>query len=366
MKCLRLIAVLALAGLFMVDVHSAKAQTQHHSGSHNYTTGTRKIDFSGTTWTVKSGFGGPGPNNWSDSQESVWLDDLDRLHMKIREINGVWHSAEIYTDAVTSHGEHRFLVEGQVDDMDRSAVLGLFVYFDDLTEIDIEYSKWGAASRQNVGQFVIQPYGTGGNLQSFVARLDTSLSTHLFNWQPDSITFASIQGLHQQDPPSVDEYIHRWNYRGNDNPDPAKGLRTRINLWMFRGASPVDTTNLEVIIRDVFQPLSPVSSIESKPPARPETFTLFQNHPNPFNPQTTIRYAVGADAGASAVVRLRVFNLRGQLVRVLVDASEASGRKSVLWDGRDDFGHEVASGLYFYQLQVNGGLADSKKMLLLR
>lgn len=293
--------------------------------------------------------------------ESVWVDSLGRLHMKIRQINGVWHSAEVVTNEFTKYGEHRFFVEGKIDEMDRNAVLGLFVYFDDQNEIDIEYTKWGIRGRLDLGHYTVQPYTTPGNTIDFPASLDTTLSTHFFDWQPDSIVFGSIQGLHEGAPPSPEQYIWQWTYTGNDIPDPRRNLRTHINLWMFRGASPEDTSNLEVIITDVFQPLSPVTSVQEPPPGKPETFILDQNYPNPFNPQTTIRYELTEDSAVS----LKIYNLLAQEVRTLVNEVQPRGTKTVVWNGKDDSGRVLASGVYVYELRTGKYLA-TKRMLFLQ
>lgn len=355
------LALMCLCSFTDFFVQSVNAQnSSEYSTARNFTAGVRQIEFAGVTWTVKLGFGGPGPNNWSDSEESVWLDAAGRLHMKVREINGVWYSAEVYTNNITDYGEHRFLIEGQIDDMDKNAVLGLFVYADDLNEVDIEYSKWGTAGRLSVGGFTVQPYTTPGNTTSFFSALDTTLSTQFFNWQPDSIVFGSIQGLHEGNPPSEEQYIYRWTYTGNDIPNRLRNLRTRINLWMFRGASPVDTTNLEVIIADVIQPLA-VTSVEKAPDIQPETFAIQQNYPNPFNPQTTIDYSVQLEGE----VELRIYNVFGKEVRTLVRRNQQKGTYSVVWDGKDELGQQVASGTYFYRIKAANN-QSVRKMLLLR
>ena len=88
---------------------------------------------------------------------------------------------------------------------------------------------------------------------------------------------------------------------------------------------------------------------------------LHPNHPNPFNPSTTIRY----ELAAAADVRLRVYDAAGRLVRTLVDAREGAGAHDVIFDGRDDAGHPVASGVYFYRLEA-GTATQTRKMVLLK
>jgi hypothetical protein len=89
--------------------------------------------------------------------------------------------------------------------------------------------------------------------------------------------------------------------------------------------------------------------------------TLAQNYPNPFNPYTSIRYHVGEYSH----VRIRVYNARGQSVRTLVDAPRAAGDHATSWDGRDDRGTPVSSGVYFYRLRA-GATVLQRKVVLLR
>ncbi len=89
--------------------------------------------------------------------------------------------------------------------------------------------------------------------------------------------------------------------------------------------------------------------------------SLDQNRPNPFNPQTQIRFTVHR-AGYGA---LEVFNLRGEHVRTLLRGRLAVGPHAVTWDGRTDDGREAPSGVYFYRLQLNGE-SSVRKMMLVR
>ncbi len=95
---------------------------------------------------------------------------------------------------------------------------------------------------------------------------------------------------------------------------------------------------------------------------RPAAFELANNYPNPFNPTTTIRYALPL----SSDVELTVYNMVGQAVRTLVSEHQSAGRYSVEWDATNDSGHRLSSGLYFYHLQVGGQFHDIKRMLLLK
>jgi hypothetical protein len=87
---------------------------------------------------------------------------------------------------------------------------------------------------------------------------------------------------------------------------------------------------------------------------------LLRNYPNPFNPRTTVEFVLDRDAQAS----IRVFDAQGRLVRTLVDSYLAAGRRSVTWDGKDDAGGSVASGVYFLRLQAGGDFSSKSVNLL--
>ncbi|MDP8201457.1 MAG: C25 family cysteine peptidase [Candidatus Tenebribacter burtonii] len=93
-----------------------------------------------------------------------------------------------------------------------------------------------------------------------------------------------------------------------------------------------------------------------------EINNLRQNYPNPFNPETNISYSI-ADNGS---VELSIYNIKGQLVKELVNSSMNAGEQNVVWKGKDSTGRKVGSGLYFYKLKVNGKTIDTKKMILLK
>ena len=93
----------------------------------------------------------------------------------------------------------------------------------------------------------------------------------------------------------------------------------------------------------------------------PDKFFLFNNYPNPFNPVTTIQY----DVPHTTRIVLKIYDMLGQQVKTLVDEAQAAGYKSVIWDGRNDNGIIVGSGIYFYRLQSND-ILRTKKMMLMR
>jgi hypothetical protein len=108
--------------------------------------------------------------------------------------------------------------------------------------------------------------------------------------------------------------------------------------------------------------------VQGSPAQVPLTFRLEQNYPNPFNPATTIPFTViGSQFMVHSPVRttLKIYNVLGQLVRTLVDEEKQPGNYQVIWDGKNQKGNEVSSGIYFYQLRA-GDCKETRKMSLLR
>ncbi len=111
----------------------------------------------------------------------------------------------------------------------------------------------------------------------------------------------------------------------------------------------------------IIDDVSFTSDVTAAPELPAVRYALQPNHPNPFNPNTLIRYSLAVPGR----VDLRVYDLRGRLVRTLVAADRPAGWQQAVWDGRDDAGIAVASGVYFYRLE-SGSFLRSRKMLLLK
>lgn len=101
-------------------------------------------------------------------------------------------------------------------------------------------------------------------------------------------------------------------------------------------------------------------SVDDPVQVPPSVFQM-RNYPNPFNPETMISYILPA----SGKVSLEIFNSRGQLVRSMLHQEQLAGEHSLIWNGKDDSGHSVASGLYLCRIACNG-THETRKMLLLK
>jgi hypothetical protein len=96
-------------------------------------------------------------------------------------------------------------------------------------------------------------------------------------------------------------------------------------------------------------------------PLQPVAYALGQNYPNPFNPSTTIRYSLAKRSD----VLLEIYNTIGQHVRTLFNGSQMTGEYSIVWDGTNDNGGHVASGIYFYRLRT-GEFTAVRKLAMIR
>ena len=106
--------------------------------------------------------------------------------------------------------------------------------------------------------------------------------------------------------------------------------------------------------------------IENANPELPEVFSLSPNYPNPFNPATTIKFQLPEKNGTATVrTVLRVYDILGRLVRTIVDEDMSPGFYTKQWDGLNDNGVGISSGVYFYSLMA-GDFRQTKKMLLIK
>lgn len=130
-----------------------------------------------------------------------------------------------------------------------------------------------------------------------------------------------------------------------------------------------NTENLYVITElvlyevtvNTITPLINYTSIEDENNISENSINL-NNHPNPFNPSTTIEFSIKNNS----IVELSVYNVKGQNIKILVKDEFTKGSHSVIWNGENEFGNPVSSGVYFYKLKVDGNIRAVKKCLLLK
>ncbi len=206
---------------------------------------TGTLVFGGYTWTSRSEYGGPGPNNWQP--QNARLDSEGHLHLQISNINGKWYCAEIETSQRLGFGTYQWQVSSPVDQLDRNVVLGLFNYptpdvgADGTNEIDIEIARWGDASWPN-GNYTVWPkvasYGPAETIFNF--SLSGSPSTYIFTWTKTSVTFQAFSGS---------RLIKSWTFApGGANRIASQPMPVFMNLWLFNGQAPSDGKPVDVEI----------------------------------------------------------------------------------------------------------------------
>ena len=117
----------------------------------------------------------------------------------------------------------------------------------------------------------------------------------------------------------------------------------------------------QVALNGVHLPMSDVAAFGVDVVDVPKMYALHPNVPNPFNPQTTVRYDVPSEGHVSLVV----YNLMGQMIRVLVDGDQTDGHHQAVWDGKDTMGRDAGSGMYLCRMEA-GTFHAVQKMVLIR
>jgi hypothetical protein len=107
---------------------------------------------------------------------------------------------------------------------------------------------------------------------------------------------------------------------------------------------------------------SDIEDTQADAPPAIRAFSVSQNYPNPFNPSTTLRFDVPESAG-TVNVKVSIYDMRGRLIRKLLDEERGAGTHQVHWDGRGERGEPVSSGIYFYQIEA-GDFRSSRKMVM--
>jgi len=125
-----------------------------------------------------------------------------------------------------------------------------------------------------------------------------------------------------------------------------------IDIWLTTATGDSALVEVELVA-------GTVTGAETEP--TPKVAVLYQNYPNPFNPSTSIEFSLHARERVS----LKVFDVSGRLVRTLVDGPLSGGNHRYTWDGHNERGSSVASGVYFYVLKSES-IRQSRKAVLLR
>jgi hypothetical protein len=223
-----------------------------------------------------------------------------------------------------------------------------------LTKLESNQIVWRYYSR-NKFTFFSQNQSGASRLPNGNTLICASNSGHFFEVTPDGdkvwdyINPITLEGIVEEIPPNA--------YLANN---VFKALRYYPDDPQLAGRTLIPKTTITTRIPNYTIPLNPTGVIETEN-GIPEKFELAQNYPNPFNPETRIEYRV-LNAGN---VLVKVYNLLGQEVKTLVNDFVPAGTYFVTWNGTNNLGRKVASGVYLYTL-VSGKNVITKKMLLIR
>lgn len=161
----------------------------------------------------------------------------------------------------------------------------------------------------------------------------------------DSITVEDLVDTTFTTPPLDDNSTYTWSVTAKDS----KGLTRDTETWTFYTKIPSGIDNPDERGGDL-----------------PKVFALSQNYPNPFNPMTTIVFDIPKKAQGGVKVTLEIFSLRGLKVKTLVNNKLMEpGRHVIQWNGRDDRGNRVGSGIYIYKIEA-GSFNSYRKMVMLK
>ena len=154
--------------------------------------------------------------------------------------------------------------------------------------------------------------------------------------------------------------INSWNfhkvYFSDEQIAFTNAMRVRFTMEDIQAA----TTCAEAALDDIEIRVNDCNAAGVEDGILPTIFHVEQNRPNPFNPITAIRFALPEPVD----VEVAVFDAAGRKVRSLSDGARTAGYHSVVWDGRDDQGRSVGSGVYYYTVRAGENEASQKMMLL--
>jgi hypothetical protein len=317
-----------------------------------------QIEFANVTWNVKGVVHeNPDNNYWCNSSRSVMVDEDGQLHLKARSINGRWYCSEIWTDQFVDYDHFTFYVASNVDEYDQNAVAAMFLrrgYDGDEAEIDIEFSKWGNPNETHNGWYVVHRPESESASDSFALNLDGDYSTHKIEWSEGNLYFQSYYG-HYPDMESQDLYIHDWSYPYSDFPEN-DNIRLHFSLWLYGANPPTDGQEVDFIVSNVVSPINYISIEDELGSDIPLTFDLKLNYPNPFNPSTTIPYAIARPGQ----IDISIYNITGQKVVTLESGFKTAGDYKAVWDATG-----FASGVYLVRLS-QGKQHAYRKILLVK
>ena len=213
--------------------------------------------------------------------------------------------------------------------------------------------------------------------KDFTLEVGGSISGHVYDLEGFPLSGCDVMAFHGSFSQWGMVTIPKGNTTSFDGSYKIGGLRTGdyivvastetecYEIWYDNQTSPATASLVHVTMPSdhsgIDFNLPTAVETEDELAQRPAEFELHQNYPNPFNPVTRIEYTIKKRGH----VALRIYNILGERVRTLLDQDQLAGFYQINWDGENDKGKAVSSGLYLYKLEVNG-FSQAKRMLLLK
>ncbi|MCK4653512.1 MAG: right-handed parallel beta-helix repeat-containing protein [Candidatus Cloacimonetes bacterium] len=272
--------------------------------------------------------------NSSPTIRNVFIADNNYVGIKCYH-----NSNPVLINTTISHNWHNYYGGGIICSYGSHPILVNSILWNNFPQ-EIEFYSWGEPNSITVAYSDVQ----GGEI-GIVTNNNGSINWLEGNIDSDPLFADATNGDYQltEDSPCIDAGTAFFEWQGNIllnmTPDEYFGIAPDMGAYEWEG---VNNDKQHII---------------------PLINKLYGNYPNPFNPETTISFSV---AQTSSFVILDIFNIKGQKVKTLVNEALPAGEHSVVWDGKDEKGKNVSSGIYFYKLNNDGKTIASRKCLLLK
>ena len=194
----------------------------------------------------------------------------------------------------------------------------------------------------------------------FTSRSDTVI----FRWRAttDPDPFDSLRYVVEWSTDSLFATVNRLSFRATTTQTAfARPPRGDQIFWRLFAVDSDSLTTFASNSQQQPRRIRWITAVAAQESNLPTEFSLAQNHPNPFNPETTIEFSLPQPSE----VKVEIFDMLGKRVQTLVNQHQSAGRYSVVWDGRDEKGQLVSSGVFIYKLRA-GSFVQSRKMVVLR
>jgi hypothetical protein len=201
--------------------------------------------------------------------------------------------------------------------------------------------------------------GNDENVQWLSGEADTFTAGHQFDYQYGSDSDFDVDVISADEGTLLfasQDGLGRGVYHDGDNQ-----YHTIVSSIVFGAIIDTESPNTKADLMHLYLTnlTQPVVSVEDQ---MVPVAGLKGNYPNPFNPETTIAFTIGAP---DTSVRIDIFNVKGEKINTFLDAILPSGNHSVIWNGTDTNNHGVSSGIYFYKMQTEQ-CTEIKKMILMK